>query len=58
MKTKFYNVIYEARGEIISTAVFRASNIKEARRLAGMHKRMTPEIRRAGRVKTIIKLKE
>jgi len=58
MKTKFYNVIYEARGEIISTAVFHAVNIKEARNFANFHKRMTPEINRAGRVKTTVNLKK
>jgi len=55
MKIRIYNAIFEKAGEIISIATFKARNIKEARRLANQHKHMTSEIKKAGKVKTILK---
>lgn len=49
---KKYNVSYEKNGEVISTAVFEAENIKKARYWAQLHKNRCHEIK--GRVKTVI----
>ena len=50
---KFYNVTYSDKyGNFVSMAQFVAKNFTEAKRLAQTHKNMTPEIRKAKKVKT------
>lgn len=52
---KMYNATYSANGIFVSVAQFNANNLKEAKSFAQFHKKMTPEIRRAGNVKTEVK---
>jgi len=52
---KIYNAYYSKNGLFVSLAKFRANNLKEAKSLAQFHKQMTPEIKKAGRVKTEVK---
>lgn len=53
---KTYNATFETSSEIVSSATFTASNMTEAKKMAQLHKRMTPEIRNAkGRVKVTVR---
>jgi hypothetical protein len=56
---KNYNATYtDQTGNLISTATFEANNLKDAKYKAQLHKRQTPEIMKAKRVKTIVELSE
>jgi hypothetical protein len=49
---KIYNAYYSKNGLFISLAQFKANNLKEAKSFAQFHKQMSPEIKKAGKVKT------
>jgi hypothetical protein len=45
---------YDKTGKLIYEASFEANNQKEAWAMAQVHKRQTPEIQKAGRVRTVV----
>jgi hypothetical protein len=52
---KTYDVEYiDQNRKIVGRAKFEAKNLKEARKLAQLHKKQSLEIKQAGRVKTSI----
>jgi len=55
---KTYQVNYtDHRMEIVYETSFEAKNLKEAKKMAQSHKKNTPEIQKAGRVRTSVGLK-
>lgn len=56
---KTYEAIYtDQNGKIVSKTTFEAQNLKEANKMAQLHKRNTPEIQKAGRVSTFVGSRE
>ena len=56
-------ITYEATytdqtGKIVCKATFEVQNLKEANKMAQLHKRITPEIQKAGRVSTFVGSRE
>jgi hypothetical protein len=52
---KIYEAIYtDKTGEIVCKTTFEAQNLKEANKMAQLHKRNTPDIQKAGRVSTFV----
>jgi hypothetical protein len=56
---KTYEATYtDQTGKIVCKTIFDAQNLKEANKIAQLHKRNTPEIQKAGRVSTFVGSRE
>lgn len=53
---KTYMAIYQNKGGIIDTAIFKASSLLEAKKYASAHKRHSPELKKYKSVSTSVKL--
>jgi len=53
---KTYMAIYQNKGGIINTAIFKASSLLEAKKYASAHKRHSPELKKYKSVSTSVKL--
>jgi hypothetical protein len=51
-----YMAIYQNKGGIIDTAIFKASSLLEAKKYASAHKRHSPELKKYKSVSTSVKL--
>lgn len=51
-----YTAVFETKTQVVSDAHFVASNLKEAKGFAQLHKRNTPEIAKVGKaIKTTVR---
>lgn len=56
---KTYEATYtDQTGKIVCKTNFEAQNLKEANKMAQLHKKNTPEIQKAGRVSTFVGSRE
>ena len=53
---KKYIAIYQTSSTVVSDAIFEATSLKEAKRIANFHKRVTPELSKVKNLRTSVKL--